>query len=107
VYRYSASGALTRVATGLQYPNGIVADDKAHRLYVSETFTRRIVVFDLAEDGTAANQRVLHEFAEPSVDGMALDAYGRLWVARLDYGSVDALSEAGELLASYPLRAGV
>ena len=106
VYRYGRDGVLSRVATGLEYPNGIVADDKAGRLYVSETFTRRIVQFDLSAKGKASNQRVLHEFAEPSVDGMALDRYGRLWVARLDHGSVDALSAAGELLASYPMNGG-
>jgi sugar lactone lactonase YvrE len=102
VYRYSRDGKLSLVATDMQYPNGIVADDKAGKLYVTETFTRRIVTLDLA----TSSRRVLHEFAEPSVDGIALDDYGRLWVARLDYGSVDVLSAAGELLASYPMNGG-
>jgi gluconolactonase len=102
VYRYGRDGKLTRVATGMQYPNGVVADASGRRLYVSETWTRRIVILDL----DTSRPTILHEFPDPSVDGISLDEYGRLWVARLDHGSVDVLSPAGELLASYPMNGG-
>jgi gluconolactonase len=103
VYRYSTAGKLTRVQTGLAYPNGLVVSADQKRLYVGETALNRLLAFDLAADGTLSNNRVLHQFPNFSVDGMRVDAQGRIWIARLANNSVDVLSEAGELLASYPV----
>jgi gluconolactonase len=103
IYRYSTSGRLTRLHTGLQYPNGLVVAPDQKTLYVAETWTRSIVAFDLARDGTLSRQRLVHRFPTPTVDGLAVDEHGRIWVARLDNKSVDVLSPAGQLLASYPV----
>jgi sugar lactone lactonase YvrE len=103
IYRYSAAGKLTRLHTGLKYPNGLVVSPDQKTLYVAETWTRRVVAFDLAQDGSLSNQRLVHEFATPTVDGLAVDEHGRIWVARLDNKSVDVLSPAGKVLASYPV----
>jgi gluconolactonase len=103
VYRYSAAGKLTRLHTGLKYPNGLAVAPDQKTLYVAETWTRSVVAFDLAGDGALSRQRQVHRFATPSVDGLAVDEHGRVWVARLDNKSVDVLSPAGKLLASYPV----
>jgi sugar lactone lactonase YvrE len=57
----------------------------------------------LAKDGTLSKQRLLYQFPAPTVDGLAVDEHGRIWVARLDNKTVDVLSPAGKLLASYPV----
>jgi gluconolactonase len=101
VYRYSAAGELTRLHSGLQYPNGLAVAPDQKTLYVAETWTRRVVAFDLARDGTLSKQRLVHQFTTPTVDGLAVDEHGRVWVARLDNKTVDVLSPAGKLLASY------
>jgi sugar lactone lactonase YvrE len=103
IYRYSAAGKLARLHTGLKYPNGLVVAPDQKTLYVAETWTRRVVAFDLAREGTLSRQRLVHQFSTPTVDGLATDAQGRLWVARLDNKSVDVLSPAGKVLASYPV----
>jgi sugar lactone lactonase YvrE len=102
IYRYSTAGRLARLHTGLKYPNGLVVSPDQKTLYVAETWTRSVVAFDLAPDGTLSRQRLLHRFATPTVDGLAVDEHGRIWVARLDNKTVDLLSPAGKLLASYP-----
>jgi sugar lactone lactonase YvrE len=101
IYRYSSAGKLTRLHTGLKYPNGLVVAPDQKSLYVSETWTRSVVAFDLAKDGTLSKQRLVHQFSTPTVDGLAVDEHGRIWVARLDNKSVDVLSPAGKVLASY------
>jgi gluconolactonase len=101
IYRYSAAGRLSQLHTGLQYPNGLVVAPDQKTLYVAETWTRRIVAFELARDGTLSKQRTVYQFGTPTVDGLAVDEHARLWVARLDNKSVDVLSPAGKLLASY------
>jgi gluconolactonase len=103
IYRYSTAGRLTRLHTGVKYPNGLVVAPDQKVLYVAETWTRSVVAFDLAPDGTLSRQRLVHRFATPTVDGLAVDEHGRIWVARLDNKSVDVLSPGGKLLASYPV----
>jgi gluconolactonase len=101
VYRYSTTGRLTRLHTGLKYPNGLVVAPDQKTLYVAETWTRSVVAFDLAQDGALSRQRLLYRFPTPTVDGLAADEFGRIWVARLENKTVDVLSPDGKLLASY------
>jgi gluconolactonase len=103
VYRYSAAGQLTRLHTGLKYPNGLAVAPDQETLYVAETWARGVVAFDLGKDGTPSKQRLVYQFRTPTVDGLAVDEHGRIWVARLDNQTVDVLSPAGKLLASYPV----
>jgi sugar lactone lactonase YvrE len=103
VYRLSAAGELTLVAGEIPFPNGIVVSPDQSKLYVSDTGTNSILVWDLARDGTVSRRRTFHQFADASVDGISFDEAGRLWVARLDHASLDVLSSHGELLKSYPV----
>ena len=101
IYCYTAAGKVARLHTGLKYPNGLAVAPDQKTLYVSETWTRSVVAFDLAKDGTLSKQRLVYQFSTPTVDGLAVDEHGRIWVARLDNKSVDVLSPAGKVLASY------
>jgi gluconolactonase len=103
IYCYTVAGKLIQLHTGLKYPNGVLVAPDQKSLYVSETWTRSVVAFDLAKDGTLSKQRSVYQFSTPSVDGLAMDESGRIWVARLDKKTVDVISLAGKLLASYPV----
>jgi sugar lactone lactonase YvrE len=103
IYCYTTAGKLVRLHTGLKYPNGLVVAPDQKTLYVAETWTRSVVAFDLARDGTLSRQRLVCQFPTPTVDGLAVDEHGRIWVARLDNKTVDVLSPAGKVLASYPV----
>jgi sugar lactone lactonase YvrE len=107
IYRLAVDGTLKRLHQGLQYPNGLVVGPDQDKLYVAETWTRSVVVFDLAKDGTLSKQRTLYRFDTPTVDGLSIDEAGRIWVARLNNKTVDVLSPSpegdGKLLASYPV----
>jgi len=103
VYRFSTTGQLKLLHTGLKYPNGLGLAPDEKTLYIAETWTRSVVAFDLAKDGTLAKRRLVYQFPTPTVDGLAVDAHARIWVARLDNKSVDVLSPGGKLLVSYPV----
>jgi len=100
VYGYDwAASTLHLVDSGMQFTNGIVATS-AH-LYVAETYTRTVWVYDIVGAGRAANRRqfcVLPDVANPPLlppairevvgvdyvvgpDGMCLDDVGSLYVA--------------------------
>jgi gluconolactonase len=103
VYRLSVAGAVQQVAAQIPFPNGIAVDPDQTKLYVSDTATNRIQVWDLAADGAVSGLRTLYTFPDASVDGISFDEAGRLWVARLDHASLDVLSKDGRMLKSYPV----
>ena len=88
VYRIPPGGGDPQLlADDFGQPNGLcfTADEKL--LYVNDTEHRHIRVFDVAEDGTLANSRVVAGDIGTGdidvgdlVDGMKLDERGNIWV---------------------------
>lgn len=100
VYRLARDGTVARLAEAISFPNGLAVSPDQTRLYVAESATNRLLAWDLSPDGTATNRRVVAEFPDPTLDGMMFDEYGRLWIARWTHGTVDIVSQEGELLGS-------
>ena len=89
VYRLDASGALARIlaAPDVQRPNGIQISPDDRTLYIVEANgaaggARHIRAYDLLEDGTVRNPRVLYDFSPGrSADGISVDSQGNLYAA--------------------------
>ena len=117
VYGYAwGSGELHRIDAGLKFPNGIIV--RQGRLYVAETFTRMVWVYDVVGPGQAISKRkfcvlpeipdapLLPEAMRESVgidrvagpDGMAFDAAGNLYVAHFGSGGIYVYDPDGRLL---------
>jgi gluconolactonase len=84
VYRLDPDGALTRVVETLTRPNGIQVSADARTLFVAENAgpdgAVQLWAFDLDSRGGASRGRILHDFGTGrGIDGMALDADGRIW----------------------------
>jgi len=78
VYFLSADRkTLTRVATDLVQPNGIIGSPDGKTLYVADIGARKTYAFDIQPDGTLANKRLR---AEAGSDGMTLDEDGNLYL---------------------------
>ncbi len=103
VYGYDwGRSELHRVDSGLAFPNGIVVRDD--RLYVAETLTNKVWIYDVVGPGRAAQR---DEFCSlPDVmdvevhgpDGMAFDADGNLYVAHFGGGLIHVYSGDGTYL---------
>ena len=79
-----ADGEARIVADGLGYTNECGVDPTGRRLYVNETFARRLSVFDIGEDGGLSNKRVVAEFDRGTFpDGLAFDRDGGIWVTSI------------------------
>lgn len=112
VYRYDiATAKVTRLATGMAYPNGVGVTPDQKSLCVSESARYRLSIMDLTEDG-AANQRVLIEFpkqddgnirgGEFMPDGFVFDAQGRLYVGMWTGGVINVVEvPSGKLVRQY------
>lgn len=77
-------GGARLVADGLGYTNECVVDPTGTRLFVNETFARRLSCFDIGDGGDLTGKRTVAEFGAGSFpDGLALDAEGGLWVTSI------------------------
>jgi len=92
-------GTLTEIARGMRFPNGIVARDG--RLYVAETYTNTVWVWDVIGPGRAADKRLFARCplapgaSQVGPDGMCFDRDGNLYVAHLGTGSVVIFNPSG------------
>lgn len=72
------------VADGLGYTNECVVDPSGTRLYVNETFARRLVSFVIQPDGGLADRRVVATFGAGTFpDGLTFDADGGVWITSI------------------------
>ncbi|MDO4557625.1 MAG: SMP-30/gluconolactonase/LRE family protein [Planctomycetia bacterium] len=113
VYRYDAkTGAVTRVASGLAYPNGVGVTPDQKQVVVSESQRFRLLIWDLTDTGELKNQRVLIRFpletkdgivgGRHDPDGLIFDTEGRIYVGMWTAGVVNVVDSAtGELLRQY------
>ena len=119
VYRIDPDGKVDQILAwpDVHMPNGLVTSPDNSKLYVIEAHPdanrhRDIRVYDLREDGSVANGRVLIDFYPGrSGDGMCIDEEGNLYVAAglhkprstsetLDTKpGIHVISPAGKLLA--------
>jgi gluconolactonase len=88
VYRIDpATGEVHRAAGGFEGPNGVILSPDEQQLYVSDSRTARIHVYDIREDGTLSDGKVFAEArGEVHFDNIRFDDQGRLWAAALDDG---------------------
>jgi sugar lactone lactonase YvrE len=77
VYRMTADGEVIRLADDIRFTNGIAFDPDRRRFYCNSTF-ECAWVFDVADDLTLSNKRLLLD--KEDVDGMSLDSDGNVWI---------------------------
>ncbi len=87
IYRFSKKGTLTLLSKELTGPNGIVFSPDERQLYVSDPILSGWFVFDVKEDGSLANKRVLLDGRSlvkngpGGPDGMKVDRRGNIFGA--------------------------
>jgi gluconolactonase len=107
---FDGTGHLQRVDDGMAYPNGIVLTPDGKHLYVDESLTNQVHIYDVLGPGKLSKRRVFADLPKMDKskgqigdlpDGMCLDAWGNLYVAHFGMGQVEALNPEGKLIASY------
>ena len=82
------------VADDLGYTNECVPHPDGKRLFVNETFVRRLTSFDIATDGSLSNRRTIAEFGPGTFpDGLAFDCEGGAWITSIVSNRVLRVSE--------------
>lgn len=84
LYRITPQGDLDRLAEDFDRPNGLAFSPDERLLYVDDSRRRHVRVFEVAQDGSLHNSRILADMDHPqpgSPDGMKVDREGHLFVA--------------------------
>lgn len=109
VYAVAPDGAVSRIITGLAFPNGVMVTPDATVLVVGETFTGALHRYSL-DPATLYQELELLAVLDPhgegadeaGPDGFAYGADGNLYVAHYGGGYVQVIAPSGALLASLP-----
>ncbi len=83
--------------------NGLDLSPDGATLYVSESETREIWAYRLDGEKLVA-PRLVKRFADFSLDGLRTDIDGQIYVARIEKGTIAALSPDGKVRHEIPLR---
>lgn len=85
------------VADDLGYTNECVVHPDGERLFVNETFARRLSCFDIASDGSLSNKTTVAEFGAGTFpDGLTFDQDGGIWITSIVSNRVIRISADGE-----------
>ncbi|WP_085906911.1 SMP-30/gluconolactonase/LRE family protein [Kiloniella majae] len=72
------------VADNLGYTNECLVSPDGSKLYVNETFARKLVSFDIAKNGDLSNKTIEAEFGLGTFpDGMTFDTEGGIWITSI------------------------
>jgi sugar lactone lactonase YvrE len=88
-------GQTRKVADDLSFPNGMVVTPDNSTLIVAESFTGRLLAFEIALDGSLSNRRVWAE-GRLGPDGICMDAQGAIWVQGADIRAVTHRADSPE-----------
>jgi gluconolactonase len=109
VFYYTTEGFQRRIATHLDYPNGIALSKDGKSLFIAESYRNRIIVINLKSPGiTEGDWKVFAdlprhksgEAAQNLPDGIKIDSKGQIWVAHYGMSAIQVYSEKGSLINS-------
>lgn len=107
VYFRSTAGEVRRIADGLAFPNGIAVGPNDDLVIVAETFTHKLLAFDVREPGVTTNPRTWatlpHEGEKAGGDGMDFAANGDLIATAYSRGTLEIYDRHGIQQRSIPL----
>ena len=114
VYYVSPAGKVSRVAEGIERPNGVMLSADEKTLYVNNTNGEYLLAFEVKPDGSVGARRNFAKYSQgddapaggfnSGADGLAIDAEGRVYAATA--AGVEVFSPQGQTLGVIPGVAG-
>ncbi len=85
------------VADGLGYTNECVVHPRGDKLYVNETFQKRLSKFEIATDGSLSNKTTVANFGPGTFpDGLTFDREGAVWITSIVSNRVIRITPDGQ-----------
>lgn len=103
IIRIDRDGSTRVVATGLDFPNGMVITPDGGTLIVAESVGRRLTAYRIDGNGDLHDRRVFAGGLDAPPDGITLDSEGAVWAAMTLGNRFDRIVEGGEVTDSIDL----
>jgi gluconolactonase len=101
-YANPGDRTITTVEAGLSYPNGMGLAPDGVTLYVSETYSGRVLAWEVRAPGTLGARTELYSTGGAGHwDGLAVDGAGNVCIANLENSGVTVISAGGEVLREF------
>jgi gluconolactonase len=104
IWRVETDGRCILLKDHMGTTNGITFSPDEKTLYVNESAQKRILAFDVDEQGNISNQREFTSFTDFGLDGMKCDRDGSLYVCRYGKGAVAIFSPSGKQIQEVLLK---
>lgn len=104
LWMVDTNGLVSLLESNMGTTNGIVLSPDEKTLYVNESVQRKVWQYDVHNDGTVSNKKLLIEFPDFGMDGMKCDEKGDLYIARYGKGVIAVVSPEGKLLREIKLK---
>src|SRR4051794_28718053 len=99
-------GSARQVADDIAFPNGMLVTADNSTLIVADSYSKCLIAFDIAADGTLANRRVWADLGDGVPDGICLDAENAVWYADVPNRRCVRVGEGGAMLQTIELDRG-
>ena len=101
---FRSNGKMVILEDNMGTTNGIEVSPEGNTLYVNESVQLKVWAYDLSNNGSVSNKRLLIDFPDFGMDGMRCDVDGNLYIARYRKGVIAMVSPAGKLLREIKLK---
>ena len=91
-------GAVTTVADGLAFPNGMALTADGASLIVAESYAEQLTAYDIEPEGALSGRRVWATTPGDHPDGICVDDTGAVWYADVANRHCLRVREGGEAL---------
>jgi sugar lactone lactonase YvrE len=99
------NGKQSKVADGLQFPNGMAITHDGQSLIVAESMGKRLTAFRIRANGSLARQRTWAT-VDGHPDGICIDSDGNIWYADVPNQECVLVAEGGSVLRTVPSPKG-
>jgi gluconolactonase len=97
-YANPDGSSIDRVASGLEFPNGMGLSPDGQRLYASETYAGRIFRWDVIAPGVLGDRTLLFSTeGAHGWDGLAIDGDENVCAANLQAGGISVIGRDGQV----------
>ncbi|MDA8743686.1 SMP-30/gluconolactonase/LRE family protein [Rubripirellula amarantea] len=101
VFRVTSDGNVTRVASDLTQPNGIIGDAERRQLYVADIDAKTVYRYSIAEDGSLNDKKV---FCKMGSDGLTIDEQRNVYLTNNE--GVTVFNSEGEKVQTIAVPEG-
>ena len=104
LWRIDPDGSVHLLEENMGTTNGVEVSPDERKLYVNESVQRNVWVYDILENDSIGNKRLLIKFPDHGMDGMRCDSEGNLYITRYGKGTIAIVSPEGNLLNEVELK---